>query len=216
MNSAKKSNDEPEYWEEFYSKQTPQFSPENPSQFSVFCLNELDVFGIKTVVDLACRNGRDSLFFLQRNMKVYSIDQSKQAILKTESICKNFSKSSAQCIDLRRDFSNQITGNFTDRIALYARFFIHALTNSEIEEFLKNCSNFMKHEDILFLEYRNKEDEERQKETKPHYRNFVDPNFLRATGADLSLQIKYEVSGFGFAKHGNDDACVTRQIFEKL
>ena len=73
----------------------------------------------------------------------------------------------------------------------------------------------MKLGDLLFLEYRNQDDEVRTKITPLHFRAFYESSKISYLAASKGLKKIYEISGLGLAKWNADDAAVTRQIFER-
>ena len=58
---------------------------------------------------------------------------------------------------------HQILSN--EKKAIYARFFLHALTNNEIKLFISLCANLLKKNERLYIEYRTEKD---KKDTKKH------------------------------------------------
>ncbi len=95
-----------DYWDNFYNKENV---PNKPSNFSEFILKYIK--DKKSLLDIGCGNGRDSLLFQSNGIKVISIDNSKNI---------NFigDKDNLHIIDVEDiDFKTDV---------YYARFFILA------------------------------------------------------------------------------------------
>lgn len=71
---------------------------------------------------------------------------------------------------------HQILSN--EKKAIYARFFLHALTNNEIKLFISLCADLLKKNELLYIEYRTEKDKKRHKETHKHYRTLLVPTLL--------------------------------------
>ena len=72
------------YWDNFYKK----FKLLKPSNFSKFILRKLK--NSKTIFDVGCGNGRDTIFFLSKNKNCYGIDNCSQAIKLNKKNTKKF------------------------------------------------------------------------------------------------------------------------------
>ena len=69
------------YWNNFYKKiSEASLSPMPPSQFAAFCCSELLNKGVKTIVDIASGDGRDSIFFAEQGFHVHAFDKSIEAV----------------------------------------------------------------------------------------------------------------------------------------
>ena len=63
------------YWNNYYESNADPFLN---SQFSKFVLSKL--VKQKSIIDIGCGNGRDSIFFAKNEIYTYGIDQSEIAI----------------------------------------------------------------------------------------------------------------------------------------
>lgn len=97
----------------------------------------------------------------------------------------------------------------------YARFFLHAITDSEELAFFEGMSAALREGDRLAVEYRTIRDAEGEKVTAAHYRRFVEPAGVIANAAEAGFAVEYAVEGTGFAKYLKDDAYVARTVFRK-
>ena len=198
-----------EYWDLFYKKQNNKIDLNFPSQFATFTL--CDAKNITSLLEFGCGNGRDALFFSDYFKSVYAFDGSNEIINKNKKRYQKIHNLKFHKFNLNDEFKKKrVLCN--KKKAIYARFFLHALSNNEINLFIKLCSNLLKKNERLYIEYRTKKDENRKKETKKHYRNFIDPNFLNKLLKKYDLKNLYFVEGLGYAKYKNDDAFVARHI----
>lgn len=209
LNSVQQS-----YWENYYKSNVDQLPVVAPSQFATFTLNELQLRGIHNICEFGSGTGRDAIFFSKYGLSVIATDRSKNAISLITPKLENAS-SRAFCHDALNpfDFFNQVS---THPRALYARFFLHSLNDSELSIFLSNCTSSMRPGDLLFVEYRTDIDKGRPKVTPDHFRAYRSPSEVSCMAKGHELDLIYEKAGDGFAKWKNDDAHVARQIFDKV
>jgi hypothetical protein len=99
------------------------------------------------------------------------------------------------------------------RTVVYARFFMHAITESEERSFLGLAAQLTQAEDMLAVEFRTSRDVAQSKVTGAHYRRFIDPLQFLNRVTEYGFTATYFVEGFGFAKYMEDDAHVARFIF---
>lgn len=201
-----------EYWNSFYQSAVNKININHPSQFAVFTVGEAR--DINTILEFGCGNGRDAFFFSNYFKKIYAFDSSKEIINKNN---KQYSKINNLKF-LKYDLNNKFVKKnvlLTKKKAIYARFFIHALTDNEIRLFISLCAKLMKKNECLYLEYRTEKDKKGKKVTKNHYRNYIKKKFFNNLLKDFNLESIYFVKGLGFAKFKDDDAYVARHIIVK-
>ena len=103
-----------EYWEKIYKENK---LIKEASNFASFCYeNYISGTSNNTLIDIGCGNFRDTLYFINKEMKCISIDQIDQN-LSTEKI--NYIKSEIQKLDI-------LNAQF-----FYMRWLIHALNDNE-------------------------------------------------------------------------------------
>jgi SAM-dependent methyltransferase len=201
------------YWDEYYSARGDVQRP-LPSQFATFVANELS--GPHRVIEFGCGTGRDSVFFALYGHDVTGVDGSPAAVRACEQLTK--------ALGLPATFiaANIDSGDLADRLAggegprlVYARFFVHAITDAEEESFLELAGKITDPGDLLAVEYRTLRDASGAKVTERHFRRFVTPAEFDARALMKGFDAVYNVEGFGFAKYKQDDAYVARAIFRK-
>jgi len=212
MSSNLANADRLEYWNGFYSRQDTS-APQLPSQFSVFSAGEF--IGVDAIVEFGCGNGRDSEFFALNGYQVLAFDASSEAIAlcqrRTKSTQVRYLLSNAQgSTEYLQDF---LQGK--NRIAVYARFFLHAIDAEVQKTFFDMLENSLPAGSLVFLEYRTKEDETGEKKFGQHYRRYIDHDALIDTLQGAGFSIAYQIQGRGFAKYRDEDALVGRCVAVK-
>lgn len=212
MSSNLANADRLEYWNGFYSRQDTSV-PQLPSQFSVFSAGEF--IGVDAVVEFGCGNGRDSEFFALNGFQVLAFDASSEAI----ALCQQRTKSPhVRYLMSNAEGSADYLQSFLHgkrRVAVYARFFLHAIDAEVQQAFFDMLENSLSPGSLVFLEYRTKEDESGEKKFGQHYRRYIDHEALIETLRGMGFSIAYQIQGRGFAKYRDEDALVGRCVAVK-
>ena len=202
-----------DYWNEFYSKLKGKML--EPSQFAMDILVLLTPG--KHLLELGCGNGRDSLFFLQKGLRVTALDASDTAVenlnaLTAENdkalfICDNFVKCQS-LYQLKYDY-------------IYSRFTLHAITEEQENELLRNIKNALDVDGKLFIEARTTKDEIYGKGQEVahnafiynnHFRRFINVNEFRQKLENMGFKILSIAENNGFSKTENSDPVLMRLI----
>lgn len=201
------------YWEKYYA--AAELIRPVPSQFAAFVAGELP--GPQRVIEFGCGTGRDALFFASYGHQVVAVDASRAATEHGAALAREFGDEvtfiaadidDPGLVDLIPSGSGQTT--------IYARFFLHAITESEEQAFLESASKLTKPGDLMALEYRTVRDQSGAKATGKHYRRFINPADFQFAATERGFRARYAVEGFGFAKYKQDDAYVARGIWERV
>jgi len=203
-----------EYWNDYYKKAK---APVEPSLFAKAVMPE--ICKGKTLLELGCGNGRDSLFFYRNGINVTAVDASDCTIAQLKQqyeednicfICDDFVCSPAI-------FSGQFD-------YCYSRFSLHAINESQELEVIKNVFNVLKSKGKFFIEVRSVHDELYGKGEKVgedafvydgHYRRFVKKEELESRLKQCGFNIEYSEEQKGFAPYGESDPPVIRIIAKK-
>ena len=189
-----------------------------PSQFCVFVAGEIPE-GVSTIVDIGCGDGRDSLFFLSQGYRVVGLDASASAV---ES-CRKFLRTVARQHFARAEFAQvnidtesgrglaAMTAE-SERVIVYARFFLHAIKDDEEQAFFASLDSIRHKIAFVAIEFRTDRDAQRAKVTPDHFRRFIEPNDFVQRAARAGFEVEYSVQGFGMAKFQQDDAHVARLL----
>jgi SAM-dependent methyltransferase len=201
------------YWDSYYSSRPSQVRP-LPSQFATFVAGELEE--PHRVIEFGCGNGRDSVFFASYGHDVIGVDGSEAAIERCRGLASALGEK-ATFVNSRIDDEAlpERLGATEGPLAIYARFFVHAITDHEELNFLQLAADLTASGDMLAVEYRTVRDQSGPKVTGAHYRRFVTPATFQARALGCGFDVAYAVEGFGFAKYRQDDAYVARAIFTR-
>jgi SAM-dependent methyltransferase len=203
--------DRAEYWNDYYAHRSTIQRP-IPSQFATFVAGELE--RPHRIIEIGCGDGRDAIFFASYGHDVIGVDASLEAVKSCQELVERFG---LQATFLAARIDERGLWNLLDApirpLLIYARFFMHAITNSEEQAFLDLVTALTWTGDMLAVEYRTIRDASGAKVTERHYRRFVMPAKLEASALERGFDVSYSVEGFGFAKYKQDDAYVARTLF---
>ena len=206
------------YWDAFYADSHRHI----PSQFCVCVATELDRSSV--VVELGSGNGRDALYFSSRGHTVVATDLSRQAIASCNKSANDrtledvtfvegditVDASVKNIVELARSKARQ------NDITFYSRFIMHSLDDDQELQFLTILSKLMLTDELVFFEFRSKEDAELEKIHKGHFRRYVDTDQFLKRLESLGLSIDYRITGKGMAKYKTEDPFVSRVIATKV
>ncbi len=206
-----------DHWNNFYKKM--QINSE--SSFSRFIirwlkLKKLNIIG-SNIVDIGCGNSRDSAYFKKIGINVTGIDQSLTAIKLNK---KKFPLIEYFIKDICSKNFNLKSKKFD---YLYARFFIHAISDKQETEFLKNCKKIAKKKSIFLFEFRTTLDPLIKKGIKMrdnerffgHYRRFIDVKQFSKKIEFYGFKILYISQGKNYANFKKEQPHICRIILKK-
>lgn len=202
-----------QYWEDFYAKSRKVKRLSYPSQFAAFVYGEMG--DVENLLEFGCGTGRDAFFFSEFGKRVFAFDGAHSVITANRKKSEGHQyPPSFQVFDVEGEFpgtDKPVKG----KKCIYARFFIHALNDEQIEKFFVLCQRTLEKGEKLYLEYRTEKDAEGVRETGQHYRNYLNSNRVTEMLVNSGFKCEYTVEGKGFAKWGADDAYVARHIMER-
>ena len=202
------------YWNNYYVLNNKKNKESNFAKFiKKKFLKKNDI-----LLDVASGDGRDTFFFSKFAKYVYGIDKSK-AVIKLNNI--KIKKSNAKNIKFKDLSSEQIKYFKNKNISLiYARFFIHAITEKVEDKFFKDLSKYFKKNTKLALEFRTTKDNLIKKGKKisnneritSHYRRFININNFEKKIKDNNFKIIYKKSGINMSKTKYENPHLARLI----
>lgn len=201
-----------EYWDEYYAARASD-GRRLPSQFATFVAGELG--RPHRIIELGCGDGRDAMFFATYGHDVVGVDGSKTAIAACRTLAEKLGLT-ATFVHARIDapgLAERVRGEGPRLV--YARFFLHAITEAEEEALLDLASELTGPGDLLAVEYRTIRDLSGTKVTASHYRRYILPAAFEARALGRGFDVIYAVEGFGFAKYREDDAYVARTLLRR-
>ncbi len=217
MDSSVSYREHPSYWNDFYQRGHAA-APRLPSQFAAFALGEMltpdsPMGQIDGVIEFGCGNGRDSQLFAAHGLSVLGLDESIEAI----GLCRVAglpAHARFECCAARQAWEAvEVFAEQHSRVAVYARFFLHAISEEDEHSLLALLQATLPEGAPLFLEYRTTADADQHKIFgESHYRRYLDHRATLARIAAAGFATVYEIEGRGFAKYREEDALVGRCI----
>ena len=202
-----------DYWNEYYRQ---KLAEDQPSLFAQYVFKSL--YEGESLIDLGSGNGRDALYFCRNGICVTAMDQSETGISmiseaepkNIRSICGDITKASSY---LDSEYDNA-----------YSRFVIHALTEEQQRDFIKDVRQILKQNGRFWIEVRSVLDTLFGK-GEPAGRNaYIHDGHFRRFIVLGELVKELEANGFevlsadekaGFAPYRGDDPPVIRVMARK-
>ena len=103
------------------------------------------------------------------------------------------------------------------RVAIYARFFFHAISEEEEDLVLGALTQSLRAGARCYFEFRTEKDAGGDKRFGSHYRRFIDiDRFVEKATRGGSFECLYQVEGQGMAKYLEEDPYVGRAYLQRL
>lgn len=203
------------YWQEYYSRRASG-SMAVPSQFAAFVSGEMHE--PHQVVEFGCGSGRDAIFFASHGHQVLGIDGAASAVEGCTLLASRLGLDNARfcCVSLGEEEIPGLQLAVGLPVLVYARFFVHAITDAQELEFLMQARRLLENGGQVAVEFRTHRDAALEKVTEKHYRRFVDPAKFHERVVSLGFVADYVVEGFGYAKYKRDDAHVARFLLSRV
>ena len=202
-----------QYWNGYYSANRQDIS--EPSNFAKFVAGQVEQG--KKLLDLGCGNGRDSLFFCSKGLKVTAIDSSAAAI---DSIEKQGMPIFAVC----NDFVITKALDCVDYDYVYARWTMHAISQKQQDMLLPKVHASLNKDGLFFVEARTVNDA-KYGEGEPlglheyffdnHYRRFLEADVFLRQIKGVGFSVRYFEESDRFSVVGDDAPMLLRVIAER-
>ena len=214
-----------DYWARFYECAHTTL----PSAFAASVAIELTEPGY--IVDIGCGNGRDSFYFAGLGHRVVGLDFSGKAIddnrqrgqeqkiddVEFEQVDISAPNALINALNRIEETAIQEGDARRVRVAIYARFFFHAISEEEEELVLAALSQCLRPEARCFFEFRTEKDTQGDKRFGSHYRRFIDiDRFVEKAIMGRPFECFYQVEGKGMAKYLEEDPFVGRVFLRRL
>lgn len=208
-----------DYWNRTYGRAG---APVQPSSFAEAVVDRGWVGPhIGGIIDLGCGTARDTAYVAQSKPGL-GLDYSHVVTEKNRLYWGDHPNLIFQQADVRDGVGlASIFKNFTDThkraIALYSRFFLHAIDDEAEASLLTALSGALPSRSIILLEFRTHLDRNLEKVFDNHYRRFVDPDaFLERILVACPARILHQEAARGLAPYKDEDPHVARLVLELL
>jgi SAM-dependent methyltransferase len=190
------------------------FPDDRPTPFAVALLERDDL--PRTVVDLGCGEGRDSLAFARAGRRVLGLDRSPDGIAHARAVAGDAAGVQFRVVDccdadeLGLVVDDLRTGD--EPVLFYARFLLHAIEPTDQEQVLAALSRLARPGDVLACEFRTKQDTSRPVWRK-YYRRLIDTERLvAALDSDYGFTAFAVDEGTGLSPSDRDDPHLGRVL----
>lgn len=192
--------------------------PEEPSSFAKFVLEQVNPNPNPNLnpnlLEIACGNARDSFYFSENGFNVTSVDLSSYIIIKNKLKYPkiNFQQGNYDCV---KDKLFNI---------LYARFFLHTISEEDETKFLMYAYSSLSPNGILCIETRSVKDKLfghgtagkfKNEFINGHYRRFIELNELKNKLLNNGFLIEYEKEEGDISVVENDNPVLIRIVARK-
>jgi len=212
-------NRDEEYWDSFYASNLLDGKClTTPSLFACEMLQKYMKIG-KSLIELGCGNGRDSLFFASKGLNVTGIDASKVAIKELQS-----KKLPSHCTFICDDFVNVESIYQVQYDYCYSRFTLHAINEQQESQILAKAYDMLPEAGYLFIEARSIHDgkyglgqavEKNAYICDGHYRRFIDPKEIISKLKRIGFNIIENEESDQFAPQKGEKTVCLRIVAQK-
>lgn len=211
--------DDKEYWNDYYKQNS---KPKDASSFAEFILPKLTKN--KSLIELGCGNGRDSIYFSQNDLNVIAVDQVCDEIdyLNENHKNDNVTFICGDFTNLARNDDDLIKNSKFDYV--YSRFTFHSINEKKEDRTLNWISKVLVKGGLFLLEARSINDpmfkkgemlSESENFTN-HYRRYMDLNKFVEKLEKHCFEIVYQIEDNNLAVYKDDNPYVIRIIAKKL
>lgn len=181
-------------WDKIYEKDASFFG-EKPSDFAISCYDTMKD-GAKTILELGCGQGRDSLFFASKGIKVNALDYSRFAI---EQLSKCAKQTGLPIEASVYDATKPLPFNDDTFDAVYSHMlFSMKFSQEQLKFIFKEVNRVLKNDGFHFFSVRNHNDKFYGKGIRVDYETYDIDGF----------QIRF------FTKQEIENLCEGFKIFE--
>ena len=190
------------YWENYYkSHRKPIFETSFAKDMVKYFVKG------KSLIDLGCGNGRDSIYFFKKGLNVLGVDQCGEEI---NYLNKEYS--SKGLFFMIGDFTELPRGEFD---YIYSRFSLHSITKKGEDKVFSWVKKSLKKNGLFLFEVRSIKDKLYKKGVSDHYRRFLNFGELKSKLRNLEFKIIDSIEARGLAVYKNENPKIIRIVAEK-
>lgn len=211
-------NRDENYWNNFYTNIKDEYL-NIPSLFACTVFKKYMKVG-KSLIELGCGNGRDSLWFGQNGLKVTGLDASQVAINELQNKVIN-----NNCLFICDDFVSAESIYQIQYDYCYSRFTLHAINEQQETQILQKAYKMLKEKGYFFIEARSINDrkfgvghnvERNAYICDGHYRRFIDLDELVSKLKAIGFIIIEQGESENFAPQKNGQTICIRVVAQKI
>lgn len=193
------------YWDNFYEANNLEHQPSSFAQH----VEKNYLRKEKTLLELGCGNGRDAIFFAEKEKQVSALDLSSQTIQSLTSL--NIKNTTF----FNQDFSE--LSNFRDFDYVYSRFTMHSIDEESERMVFSQLSKVLKNGGLFLLEARSLKDEKLAKTFGVnHFRRYLNYEATLAKIERLNFKILESEESQGLSPYKHEDPFLMRVVAEKI
>lgn len=203
--------DQRTYWDRFYAST----KIEDPSDFAIWIGNQSQFAG-KHLVDWGCGTGRDGLYLAKFMEHITLVDNSEIAIQNVNKRILSEQIRNAKGFVKDIQMRESLLGNVSNSIIHYARFFLHAIDDQCLANFIRLISGFEKFNNLgwAVFEYRILDSQvDLEYVYGNHQRWLRSPEYVSTIMEEAGWRLETELISREFAVFQEERPLVTRQIF---
>lgn len=203
--------DQRTYWDQFYTNT----KIENPSDFAIWISNQSQLLG-KHLVDWGCGSGRDGLYLAKFMDQITLVDNSEMAIQSVNEriLYEHIGNAKGFVKDIQAQDS--LLENLSNCVIHYARFFLHAIDDQGLANFIRLISSFEKSDNVAWasFEYRIMDPQDDLEYVYGNHQRWLrSPEYVATIMKEAGWQLETEFIGREFAVFHEERPLVARQIF---
>lgn len=206
------------YWESYYKLLNGNLEP---SSFAEYVASDVIKKQHRTLIELGCGNGRDAIYFANKNINVLAIDQCEYEV----DLLKNSYKQLDNLVFKSGDFSKLKNDNQFDIV--YSRFALHSVSKEQEVRTLNWAYDNLNTNGYFCIEVRGQKNEiyqmgEMVTDEKNafifdgHYRRFLNFNELCFSLREIGFNIEHASEEKGFAPFRGMNETYIRVISKKI
>jgi SAM-dependent methyltransferase len=174
-------------WDKVYSYDSAFFG-EEPSDFAQKCYSDFKRYDVKTLLELGCGQGRDTIFFASNGLDVFAIDSSKVAI---ENINQKIKGKNIALHLSHFEVRQALPFDSSHFDAIYSHMFYNMrFTDEELNYLFKESSRVLKNNGLLCFSVRSDKDVFYNKGKK------IGSNIYEINGFQIRFLTKMQIKSF--------------------
>jgi len=181
--------DQKKLWQTKWSDKTSQLPPNNFASRAYKIMKPKH----KTLLDLGCGNGRDSLYFARKGLQVTAADWSKSGLDQLQKLAE--AKKVANLEVVQQDIS-KLTFKPNSFDVIYAHLSLHYFDDKTTRRIFDKMYSVLKKDGLLFIKCKSTDDmlygrgrklEENMYKFRGHVRHFYDKEYMTALLAKFQI-----------------------------